>query len=122
VAQIDPKRPERAPVVTSLSISRLRPYLPTALIAIVIAWACVQYLTGDKGFFSQELRKKEIAYKEAQLLKLEAEHQDLEARARYLQSNNLSRDLLEERAHVVLGFSAPNEFVIRPNASADQQG
>jgi cell division protein FtsB len=122
VPQIDPKCPERAVTVTSLSISRLRPYLPTALIAIVIAWACVQYLTGDKGFFSQEARNKEIAYKEAQLSRLEMERKDLVARAHYLKSDNLSRDLLEERAHIVLGFSAPDEYVIRPNTASDQQG
>lgn len=96
--------------------------MPTAIIAVVIAWACFQYLTGDKGFFSQEARSKEIAVREAQLQRLEAEQKDLEARAYYLKSDNLSKDLLAERAHIVLGFSAPGEYVIRSGASSGQQG
>ncbi|ESQ78118.1 septum formation initiator [Asticcacaulis sp. YBE204] len=87
--------------------------MPTAIIAIFLTYCSVQYLTGDKGFFSQETRQVELAEKQAQLQKLSAERKDLEARARYLRTDNLSKELLEERARVLLGLNAPNEYVIR---------
>ena len=107
--------PEGAQVV----LFRLRPYLPTALITIVLTYVCVQYLTGDKGFFSQELRDQQMKAKTEQLAQLKTQRADLEARARYLRSDNLSKDLLEERARVLLGLSEPNAYVIRQSAPAD---
>jgi cell division protein FtsB len=92
---------------------RLRPYLPTAIITLVLTYVCVQYLTGDKGFFSQESRNKDMVVKEQQLAQLKTQHADLEARAKYLRMDHLSKDLLEERARVLLGLSEPKAFIIR---------
>jgi cell division protein FtsB len=47
------------------------------------------------------------------LRSLRAERADFEARARFLRDDNLSADLLEERAHVLLGFVDPRDYVIR---------
>ena len=87
--------------------------MPTALITLVLTYVCVQYLTGDKGFFSQESRNRDLVVKEQQLSELKTERADLEARAKYLQIGNLSKDLLEERARVLLGLSEPKAYVIR---------
>ena len=92
---------------------RLRPYLPTLAIALVLTYVCVQYLTGDKGFFSQESRDKDLVVKEKHLQELKTQRADLEARAKYLRSDNLSKDLLEERARLLLGLTEPNAYVIR---------
>jgi cell division protein FtsB len=92
---------------------RLRPYVPTALIALVLTYVCVQYLTGDKGFFSQEARVAEMKAKTEQLALLQAERADLEARALYLRKDNLSLDLLEERARLLLGLAEPKAYIIR---------
>lgn len=92
---------------------RLRPYIPTALIAIVLTYVCVQYLTGDKGFFSQEARDHDMKVKELKLAQLNTERIDLEARAKYLRTDNLSRDLLQERARLLLGLSQPDAYVVR---------
>ncbi len=97
---------------------RLRPYVPTALIALVLTYVCVQYLTGDKGFFSQESRDRDLVVKEHQLAQLKTQRADLEARAKYLRTDNLSKDLLEERARLLLGLSEPKAYVIR--YSSDQ--
>ena len=51
--------------------------------------------------------------KTEQLAELKTEHADLEARAKYLRTDNLSKDLLEERARVLLGLSEPQAYVIR---------
>jgi cell division protein FtsB len=37
----------------------------------------------------------------------------LEARAKLLRDSSLSADLLEERARSLLGFTHPNDYVIR---------
>lgn len=95
---------------------RLRPYIPTALITLVLTYVCVQYLTGDKGFFSQELRDRQLVVKEQQLAQLKVEREDLEARAKYLRSDYLSKDLLQERARMLLGLSEPGAYVIRERA------
>ena len=87
--------------------------MPTAIITLVLTYVCVQYLTGDKGFFSQEERDLDMKAKTEQLAELKTERADLEARARYLRTDNLSKDLLEERARVLLGLSEPRAYVIR---------
>lgn len=91
--------------------------MPTALIALVLTYVCVQYLTGDKGFFSQESRDRDLVVKEQQLARLQSEREDLEARAKYLRTDNLSKDLLQERARVLLGLTEPHAYVIRYNTT-----
>ena len=51
--------------------------------------------------------------RQAQLEAIDDERRDLEVRVRYLRSDSLSRDLLEERARAVLGFTDPRDYVIR---------
>ncbi|WP_443747529.1 FtsB family cell division protein [Asticcacaulis solisilvae] len=98
---------------------RLRPYLPTIAIALVLIYVCSQYLTGEKGFFSQESRDKDLVVKEKQLAQLKVQRADLEARAKYLRSDNLSKDLLEERARLLLGLTEPNAYVIRYDTTSN---
>ena len=45
--------------------------------------------------------------------RLRAERTDLEREVRLLGDSSLSVDLLEERAHVLLGFADPRDYVIR---------
>ncbi|MFN7107794.1 MAG: FtsB family cell division protein, partial [Brevundimonas sp.] len=51
---------------------------------------------------------------------LTEQRRDLETRVRYLRTDSLSRDLLEERARAVLGFSDPRDYVIRVQGPAVQ--
>ena len=57
--------------------------------------------------------KEAQAAKQAELAQLQARRQALEARARFLRDESLSADLLEERAHALLGFADPKDYVIR---------
>ena len=52
---------------------------------------------------------------------LAEQRKDLELRVRYLRAGHLSRDMLEERARVVLGFADPRDYVIRTTAAAAPQ-
>ena len=106
----------------------MRPYAPTGVIFLLILYFGVQALTGERGLLSHgeraemlERRQAELARLEDQRQDLEDQRQDLEIRVRYMRTDNLSRDLLEERARVVLGFARPEDYLIpapRPAATA----
>ena len=99
-------------------LSRLTTYIPTAVLAVLIFYFAFNALTGDRGLLTQRQREATLAESEAELKQLRAERADLEIRARLLRDDNLSRDLLEERAHVLLGFADPRDYVIRMPAPA----
>ncbi len=92
---------------------RLKTYLPTAALAFLIFYFGFHALTGERGLLLARQRKEAQAAKQAELARLQAQRQALEARARFLRDESLSADLLEERAHVLLGFADPKDYVIR---------
>ena len=99
----------------------MRPYAPTGVIFVLILYFGVQALTGERGLLSHGERAEMLARRQAELAPLEDQRQDLEIRVRYMRTDNLSRDLLEERARVVLGFARPEDYLIpapRPAATA----
>ena len=94
-------------------LARVRPYLPIAVLAFLIFYFGFQALTGERGLLAVSARNEILASRTAELRKLRAERSELEARARLLRDNDLSRDLLEERARSLLGLSDPRDYVIR---------
>jgi cell division protein FtsB len=94
-------------------LARLTTYIPTAVLAVLIFYFAFNALTGDRGLLTQHQREATLAEDEAQLRRLRAERAELELRARLLSDASLSQDLLEERAHVLLGFADPRDYVIR---------
>jgi cell division protein FtsB len=91
----------------------IKPYLTTAALAFLIFFFAFHALTGERGILMSRQRDEVLAEREAELKRLDAERISLEARARYLRDQSLSADLLEERAHVLLGFVDPRDYVIR---------
>ena len=94
-------------------LARLRPYLPTAALAFLIAYFVFHAFTGDQGLLTSGQRNETFVAKSRELAALKAQRQDLEVRARLLRDQSLSRDLLEERARSLLGFADPRDYVIR---------
>ena len=92
---------------------RMKPYLPSAMLLLLIAYLGVQALTGERGLLSGGARDAMMLRREAQLAGILEQRRDLEIRVRYLRTDSLSRDLLEERARAVLGFADPRDHVIR---------
>ena len=92
--------------------ARLRPYLPAAVLASLIFYFGFQALTGDRGLLSLSQRNELLAERKGELAHLQAQRRDLEARARLMRDDALSRDLVEERARYLLGFSDPRDYVI----------
>jgi len=94
-------------------LARLRPYLPVAVLAFLIFYFGFQAMTGDRGLLSLSQRNELLAEKRAELARIQAQRKDLEARARLMHDGSISRDLVEERARYLLGFSDPRDYVIR---------
>jgi cell division protein FtsB len=92
---------------------QIRPYVFTGLFTALILYFGIQALTGDRGLLLEPTRKATLAERTAELKALTTERKALETRVALLQDAHLSRDLLEERARVVLGYSDPRDYVIR---------
>jgi len=94
-------------------LARLRPYLPTALLALLIFYFGVNALTGDRGLLHGHRREATLAEDLRRLNALRAERETLQGEVRLLSDDSLSRDLLEEKARTLLGFADPSDYVIR---------
>ena len=94
-------------------LAHLRPYLPTALLVLLIVYFGLNAFIGDRGLLSSNQRDEALTAKTHELAQVRAQRQDLEMRARLLRDTSLSRDLLEERARSLLGFADPRDYVIR---------
>jgi cell division protein FtsB len=97
---------------------RVRPYLLTGLFSALIAYFLFQAMTGDRGLLLEDARRQTLKSRSAELARLISERKDLEARVSLLRDDHLSKDLLEERARVLLGFADPRDYVIRVEPSA----
>jgi cell division protein FtsB len=91
----------------------VRPYIPTALLVLLIVYFAMSAFTGDRGLLSSNQRDAALTDKSRELAQLRGQRQDLEQRAHLLRNTSLSRDLLEERARSLLGFADPRDYVIR---------
>ena len=91
----------------------VRPYLPTALLVLLIVYFAMSAFTGDRGLLTSNQRDAALVGKGHELAALHAQRLDLEKRAQLLRDTSLSRDLLEERARSLLGFADPRDYVIR---------
>jgi len=94
-------------------LARLRSFLPTAALSLLIVYFGVHALTGERGILSTDERDATLAAKTEELKEVRAEREDLEVRARLLRDQSLSADLLEERSRSLLGFADPRDYVIR---------
>ena len=94
-------------------VFRLQTYLPTAVLACLIFYFGFHALTGERGLLLSRQRQEMLADKQHELRRLRLQRKELETQARLLRDESLSADLLEERAHVLLGFTDPRDYVIR---------
>ncbi len=92
---------------------QMKPYTLSAVLFLLVLYLGGQALTGERGLLTGAAREARLAQREAQLNALTEQRADLEVRVRYLRTGSLSRDLLEERARAVLGFSDPQDYVVR---------
>ena len=91
----------------------LKPYLPTVAIGALCVYFGAQAMTGDRGLLERQERMALLELRHNELKTINAEREDLQARAELLRDDHLSADLLEERARSLLGFADPRDYVIR---------
>ena len=91
----------------------MKPYVPTALFAFLIFYFGVNALTGERGLLTDHRRENLLVSRTLELKRITAEREELQTRARLLSDASLSRDLLDERARSILGFTDPRDYVIR---------
>ncbi len=94
-------------------LDRLRSFVPTLILALLIFYFGFQAMIGPRGLLLVRARNETLQGKIAALDRLKAQRQDLDARARLLRDDDLSADLLEERARYVLGVADPRDYVVR---------
>lgn len=99
-------------------LSGVRTYASTVVLGFLIFYFGFHALTGERGLLAGQQRRATLAARNEALEGLRQERADLEARVRLLNDNSLSDDLLQERAQTLLGFAAPNDYVIRLPPSA----
>lgn len=66
-------------------------------------------LQGERSYFRMLSLQKNISEMKQSHESLKAEHKELETRVSMLRSGSIDRDLLEERARIVLGFRNQGE-------------
>ena len=93
-------------------LARLRPFLPTAFLALLLVYFTVQGFTGEGGLLRRDQRSAALIAKTRELAQVTRERRDLEIRAQLLRDESLSADLLEETARSLLGFADPRDYVI----------
>ena len=93
-------------------LARLRPFLSTAFVLLLIVYFSVQGFIGEGGLLRRDQRSAALVVRTQELAKLSRERRDLEIRAQLLRDESLSADLLEERARSLLGFADPRDYVI----------
>ena len=94
-------------------LARLRPYLSTIALLLLISYFVVHAFTGAGGLLQSDQRDAALIAKSKELAQLTVQRHDLEVRAQLLRDGSLSADLLEERARSLLGFADPRDYVIR---------
>ncbi|PWC87821.1 septation ring formation regulator EzrA [Azospirillum sp. TSH100] len=93
-----------------------------ALCACVVAYFAYYAVHGDRGLVAMKQIQGEIAQAEGVLNQLRTEREDMERRAQLLRGDGLDRDMLEERARLMLNFSNPRDVIVKLPKLADQEG
>lgn len=93
--------------------ARVKPLLPTVALVVLILYFIFHGLTGELGWLLSSQRQADLKQLQADLHLVQERRNDLEVRAKLLRDEQLSRDLVEERARSLLGFAGPSDYVIR---------
>lgn len=95
---------------------RLRDVVPPVLGFCVVGYFAYHSLEGERGLFAFVRLTEQIREARAHLDELQAERQALDRRVSLLRPEHLDRDMLEERARLLLNYTRPDEIVILDRA------
>jgi len=98
-----------APELKRRARAALGPVLAASVIGY-FAWHAVQ---GERGLLAWQVNREKLAVREKTLAELQAQRDRLETKVNALRAPTLDRDVLDERARVMLNLTRPNEIVIK---------
>lgn len=92
------------------------------LLACLVVYFAYHAVEGDRGINAWWSLRQKITLADAALSTLHSQRTGLEERVAHLRPDSLDRDMLEERARVLLNFGYPDEIVIlMPKPAASPQ-
>lgn len=91
---------------------RFRQAIVPTVATCVTAYFGYHLVQGDYGLVSWLRLTHEIEQTKAELATVSGEREALERRVSLLRPESLDRDMIEERARVILGFAHENDIVI----------
>lgn len=94
---------------------KLRKHLLLVAGVFLTAYFSYHAMYGTRSFDHWEILKRQIANKTSILEEIRSERELLDTKVRLMRPNSISRDLLEERASVILGFRKKEEIVVPRN-------
>ncbi len=101
---------------------RARQVAPPVLAACMVAYFAYHAVQGERGLLSWHRLKQDIVQARMTDTALAADRARLALRVRLLHPGSLDPDLLEERAHAVLGYGRDDEvMILLPEARASQR-
>lgn len=98
-------------VLTEIRL-RARHVIGPVLGACLIAYIAYHAVQGDRGLIAYWQIKKQVGHAAIVRLDISERRDYLKNKVRLLNPNTLDRDMLEERARFMLGYSRPDEIVI----------
>ncbi len=91
---------------------RARQVLPPVMAACVVGYFGYHALHGERGFLAWRELRHDLTEARAVEARLAGERAQLDLRVRLLGRDGLDRDLLEERAQLLLGYAHERDLVI----------
>ena len=89
-----------------------RRMLPTLIGACAVVYFGYHAVQGERGVMTLMSLERQVAQAEVELAAVAAERDALERNVALMRPTSLDRDMLEERARVVLNYARPDEIVI----------
>ena len=69
-------------------------------------------ISGERGLISLIKLKRQLSVSQSELSTLTKEREQVENRVKLMRDESLDKDMLEERARVMLNYSKPGEIII----------
>jgi cell division protein FtsB len=96
---------------------RIRTFLNTlalyTIAGLVIGYFGVNAYTGNRGLRARQDLDQQIAQLSGELAALQAERATWERRVNLLKPESIDRDMLDERARVLLNYADPRDLTLR---------
>ena len=89
------------------------------LVATLMVYCVYHAFQGDRGLIAWWNLRFEIEMASLELSSITTEKQTLEHRVALLRPGSLDRDMLEERARLMLGSAAPDDLIVPVTASPE---